>query len=520
MTVRRVGRIGRALAAAAIALGTQAATPVSAYPPEDSGYLDHGEMVAAIRAVEAAHPQIVDIFSIGRSHLGTDLWAAKVSDNVATDEDEPEVVFDAGIHGREPMSTEMAVALLRSLADGHGTTPRITNMVNATEIYILFDLNPDGSQYDHGSDIYHLWRKNRQPTPGSTAIGTDINRNFEYRWGTNPLNASPFAETYRGPSAWSTPEAAAFRDFMASRVVGGEQQVSVHVTLHQFGRVVLYPYGYTPDDVPADMSADDHAVLVNMAAEMARRSGYASAQSADWAGINVGNQMDWLYATYRVMTFTFEIGDAFYMPDEAIGAETARNMDAAYYAIEQAACPYAVVGLEAVYCDPSGFVDIAGSGFKTEIRWAADAGVTRGCATDRFCPTTTVNREQMASFIARVLALPAPERDWFADDEGSGHEDDINRIADAGITLGCGGGMYCPSAAVNREQMATFLRRAYDLGPTGTDFFTDDEVSSHEGDINRLAASGITRGCSPTEYCPTAPVTREQMVAFLYRAEH
>ena len=512
-------RVGLALASAAVALGF-GAVPASAYPPEDSGYLSFAEMVSAIRAIESAHPSIVDLFSVGTSHEGRTLWAAKVSDNVSTDEDEPEVVFDAGLHAREPMSTEMAVALLRNLAEGHAATPRVTSLVNGSEIYILFNMNPDGSEYDHGTDVYYLWRKNRQPTPGTTSIGTDINRNFEYQWGTNPANASPSGDLYRGPAPWSTPEAAAFRDFVASRVVGGEQQISVHVTLHQYGRVVLYPYGYTATAVPADMSPDDHNVLVTMAAEMAARSGYASAQSGVWAGINVGNQMDWMYATYGIMTFTFEMGDQFYMPDEAIPTETAANLEAAYYSIELAACPYAAAGLEAVYCDPSGFMDIAASGFKTEIRWARDTGLTRGCATDLFCPLAVVNREQMASFLARVLRLPSASRDFFTDDEDSGHEADINRIAAAGLTLGCGGTQFCPLADVTREQMATFLRRAYSLPTTTRDYFTDDAGSRHEADINRLAASGITRGCAPTEFCPTTAVTREQMVAFLYRAEN
>lgn len=332
MRNRRTLRL--ALLSAALALsGT--ATPASAYPPSDEGYLDYAEMVAAVRAVETAHPRIVRVFSIGTSHEGRELWAAKVSDNVATDEDEPEVVFDGGIHGREHMSTEMAVALLRRLADGHAGTRRITRLVNSREIFILFNLNPDGSEYDHGSGTYRSWRKNRQPTPGSTEIGTDINRNFGYRWGTNPLNEAPSGETYRGPSAWSTPEASAFRDFVESRVIGGEQQIRVHVTFHQFGRIVLYPYGYTTTAVPSDMEADDRATLQSMAAEMARLSGYASGQSSH-PDVNVGNQMDWMYGAHRIMTFTVEMGDTFAMPDEAIPTETQRNLEASYYAIERA----------------------------------------------------------------------------------------------------------------------------------------------------------------------------------------
>ena len=325
-------RPAAALLVAPLALGVFAA-PASAYPVEDAGYLDYAEMVAAIHEIEASNPEIADLFSIGRSFEGRELWAARVSDHVETDEGEPEVLFDGGMHGREHMSTEMAVSLFRSLVEGYGATPRITRMVNRAEITIIFNLNPDGSEYDHSSGSIRSWRKNRQPTPGSTEIGTDINRNFGYQWGTNPLNASPSAWTYRGPAAWSTPEASAFKRYADGRVVGGEQQIRAHVTFHQHGRIVLYPYGYTKAAVP---DAGDHARLASMAAEMGALSGYAHAQSS-YDEIHVGNQMDWLYATYGILTFTFEMGDAFHMPDEAIAIETSRTMEAAYYAIEQSA---------------------------------------------------------------------------------------------------------------------------------------------------------------------------------------
>ena len=66
--------------------------------------------------------------------------------------------------------------------------------------------------------------------------------------------------------------------------------------------------------------------------------------------------------------------------------------------------------------------------------------------------------------------------------------------------------------------MATFLAKGFSLPATATDYFTDDETSSHEGNINRVKAAGITSGCTPTTYCPKAQVTRGQMAAFLRRA--
>lgn len=336
--MRPTTRLRHRSAAALMAVGLQlgvVASPAAAYPPQDAAYLDYAEMVAEITAITDRNPGIARAFSIGQSFEGRELWAATVSDNVATDEGEPEVLFDGGIHGREHMSTEMAVFLFRSLVDGYGSDPRVTRIVDSREVTILFNLNPDGSEHDHTASGYLSWRKNRQPTPGSSDIGTDINRNFAYHWGENTLNASAAANTYRGPAPWSTPEATAIRDYVESRVVGGTQQIRVHMTFHQFGRIVLYPFGWTTDPIPADMDAGDHAQLVAMATEMARRSGYAAAQSSS-GEIHVGNEVDWMYATHRILSFTLEMGDSFTMPDEAIATETARNLDTALYAMEQA----------------------------------------------------------------------------------------------------------------------------------------------------------------------------------------
>jgi hypothetical protein len=66
--------------------------------------------------------------------------------------------------------------------------------------------------------------------------------------------------------------------------------------------------------------------------------------------------------------------------------------------------------------------------------------------------------------------------------------------------------------------MAAFLNRALHLAPSATDYFSDDNGTLFEGDINALAASGITKGCSPTTFCPDLTVTRGQMAAFLHRA--
>ena len=164
----------------------------------------------------------------------------------------------------------------------------------------------------------------------------------------------------------------------------------------------------------------------------------------------------------------------------------------------------------------SPYTDIEQSPFFEEILWLAQEGITTGCTSTRFCPGDPVTRGQMATFLTRALDLPPAGADHFTDDDGP-HEDNINRIAEAGITTGCTATRFCPNGIVNRGQMASFLARALDLPPAGADYFTDDD-GAHEDAINRIAEAGITTGCSATRFCPGGTVTRQQMAAFLYRA--
>jgi len=164
------------------------------------------------------------------------------------------------------------------------------------------------------------------------------------------------------------------------------------------------------------------------------------------------------------------------------------------------------------------FDDDDGSIFEADIEWLVSAKITSGCGPRVFCPNQPVTRGQMAAFLNRAMNLPPTTIDFFADDDASIFETDINRLAAAGITRGCDIASFCAGQAVTRGQMAAFLVRALKLSATSGDFFTDDDGSSFESDINRLAASGITKGCSLDSFCPNQPVSRAQMAAFLRRA--
>ena len=355
MRVRRIAAVTLLLVAVVLsnASATRAAQPE--FPTGYRAYHTYSEMVAEVRAVAAAHPDIVRLFSIGRSYEGRELWAAKVSDNAGQDEAEPEVLFDGNIHAREHITAEMTIYILHLLADGYGHSARITRLVNNREIFIIFMLNPDGALYDITGGRFHHWRKNRQPTPGSTYVGVDLNRNFGWSWGCcGGSSGNPSRIDYRGPYAWSSPEDTAYRDFVRSRMVGGVQQIKVAVSWHSYGEVILWPYGYTKVDVPATMTDDDHQTFVALARGAAAWNGYRPKQASDLY-ITDGTAHDWSYHQQGLFHFTFEMGPryrdgTFYPTGDQVRTLTSVNRGAVLYLIGMAGCPYRAAGLEATHC--------------------------------------------------------------------------------------------------------------------------------------------------------------------------
>jgi putative cell wall-binding protein len=335
-------------------LAVQPATP--AYPAYDSGYHDPGELLTLIRATEIAYPTLVHVFSIGKSYEGRDLWAAKISDNVSVEEGEPEVLVDTLHHADEHLGVEQALYLLRTLTVDYTTDPYVNRLVNSRVVWIVFAMNPDGWAYDLAGGKYHFWRKNRQPSGGY--YGTDINRNYGYQWNCcGGSSSKPWAYNYHGTGPWSTPEARDLRDFVASRVVNGVQLIKTHVTLHVNGELILYPDGWSRSTAPPDIPADDHLAMVTMARAMARMNGY-KAEASSQLYVTDGDEIDWLYHTYRIFSFTWELYPTdkpsltamVYPPYSIVAAQTSRNRAPLLYLIDAAGCPWATIGKAAQYC--------------------------------------------------------------------------------------------------------------------------------------------------------------------------
>lgn len=321
------------------------------FPSADSRYHNYAEMTAEIDQALVDHPTLISRRVIGRSYQNRDIVALKISDNVATDEAEPEVLFTAHQHAREHLTVEMALYLVSLFTDSYATDTQIRNLVDSREIWIVPDMNPDGGEYDIATGSYRSWRKNRQPNTGSSAVGTDLNRNWNYNWGCcGGSSSSPSSATYRGPSAASAPEVRVVADFVQSRVVGGRQQISTHIDFHTYSQLILWPYGFTFNDLAPGLTQaerDTHARLGQM---MAQTNGYTPEQSSDLY-ITDGTIGDWLWGVHKIYTYTFEMypgesgaGGGFYPPDEVITREVTRNRAAVVLLLDYSDCPRRVIG--------------------------------------------------------------------------------------------------------------------------------------------------------------------------------
>ena len=284
------------------------------------GYHGYAAMAAQVAAVAAAHPDIVRRFSIGRSSEGRQLWAVKVSDNVAIDELEPEVLLVAGQHAREHITVEQALYLLDQLTSGD---PRVVEEISKTEVWIVFNMNPDGSEYDTRPEFPRFWRKNRQKP-----FGTDLNRNWSYHWGCcgGNVSANPRSDAYRGKHAFSAPETRALRDFVKSRMIGGAQQIKAAIDFHSAAELVLWPFGYTKANTTKRMTSAQYTRLAHLGRTLAHANGYKGEQASDLYNAP-GELPDWLWGEYHIYAYTFELGPSSEFYPAEFADEIARNRE-------------------------------------------------------------------------------------------------------------------------------------------------------------------------------------------------
>lgn len=275
-------------------------------------FTSYSEMVDAIDLLHATYPDLTtDKIDIGTTGEGRTIWAMKISDNPDTDEDEPEVLFDALHHAREPITVSVLLHYMNWLCENHGSDPEATYLVDEREIWFVPVVNPDGYAYNEATDPGGggLWRKNRRDNPGSSCDGVDPNRNYSFVWGGEGAEGDPCSEVYYGSAPFSEPETQALRQLMIDR------DFVTHNSYHAVAGQILFPWGYTTADSP------DHDTFQELGDEMNRDAGYQVGSIAQVLYIASGASVDYAYGEQvekgKVFSFTTEVGGSGFWPQES-----------------------------------------------------------------------------------------------------------------------------------------------------------------------------------------------------------
>ncbi len=308
-----------------------------AFPRGDEAFHDYPELTAKVTQLTNAHPDISKLISIGQTVEGRDIWAVRISGDLATAPAKPGIVFMGGHHAREHLSVELPIAYIEFLLQEYKAgNQRIVRLVNSRDIHFIPAVNPDGLEYDIATSSYRYWRKNRQQNSNGT-YGVDLNRNYSYKWATGGASSNPSSETYHGPSAFSEPETRAIKNYVESN-----PNTNILLSFHTFSELILYPWGHTYDGIA---NARDRQAFEAMATKMAEWNKYKPQQSSDLY-ITSGDTTDWAYGEHGIFAFTFELDPksqwegGFYPGANVIPGVIAKNLEPILYLIEKAENPY------------------------------------------------------------------------------------------------------------------------------------------------------------------------------------
>jgi carboxypeptidase T len=325
-------------------LGVQARTdPLSFF----GGYRSVEENYAYMDSLVAAYPNLAQKVDIGNSwcktHPGSctqpnvsngyDLFVLHIT-NRSIPGPKPVFWFEAGIHSREIATPEMATRFMSQLLDQYNTNPDSRWLVDWHDIWVMPHVNPDGHHIvQNGASTPRTQRKNADKNDGCTAypptnssqFGTDLNRNFPFRWGCcGGSSTSPCNLTYRGPSQGSEEETLAVANKIRSLIPdqrgpnNGDPApltaTGIYQSMHTYAALNLYPWGWTTTGAP---NVTD---LANIGKHMKATNAYPAGNNYTTCqppsclyGVD-GDTADWGYGELGIPSFTTELNGSTFFP--------------------------------------------------------------------------------------------------------------------------------------------------------------------------------------------------------------
>lgn len=284
-----------------------------------AGFYKYQDMLNALDNMAALYPNLITVkapISTFLTHENRPIYHVKISDNPSTDEasSEPNVLYTAIHHAREPMSMSQTIFYMWYLLENYATDAEVKYLVDNTQMFFVPCINPDGYIHNEVNDPtgFGMHRKNKRPV-GTTNPGVDLNRNYSYGWNTTGVSTNVNNDTYPGTSAFSEPETQAIRWLVQTH------DFIFASNAHSYGDLLLFPVGTTTAEF-----ADHHDYFLEYTGHMTSFNGYVEQKSSALYPAS-GDSDDYMYKVDigvgmkdTVFATTPEIGDDFWPSQSAI----------------------------------------------------------------------------------------------------------------------------------------------------------------------------------------------------------
>lgn len=275
-----------------------------------NGFLNLEELYENLDLMQELYPNLVSRKNpIGnfRTEEGRPIYFLKISDNPNIEEKEPQVLYTALHHAREPASMSQMLFFMWYLLENYQSNQEVKRLINGRELYFIPCLNPDGYKFNQTTNPsgFGYWRKNR--AVNVTDYGVDLNRNYGYQWGYNNVGSSDRgdSEIFRGDSPFSEVETKAVKDFCR------KNKFQIAINYHSFGNYLLIPWGY--ENLP---TADQKQYEV-LAKEFTKYNKFKIGNVINTLNYQAnGVSDDWMYGDTitknKIFAFTPEVGEEFW----------------------------------------------------------------------------------------------------------------------------------------------------------------------------------------------------------------
>ena len=290
-------------------------TPLNFQLGSMGGYYSYGDLLDQLDLMRTLYPNLISArapISNINSYEGRPIFSVRISDNADIAEAEPQILYTALHHSREPMSLSQMIFYMWYLLENYETNEEIRYLVDQTEMHFIPCVNPDGYVYNHTQNPNGggMWRKNRRLN-GDGTIGVDLNRNYSFEWGLDDNGSSSDGndEIYRGTAPFSEPETQAIKDYCESN------NFKIALNNHSFGNVLIYPFGHI-QDVNQDIST-----LNSFANLFTEENEFRSGRVFETLGYFVNGDSDsWMYGESiskdPIIAMTPELGPNTFWPNQ------------------------------------------------------------------------------------------------------------------------------------------------------------------------------------------------------------